>query len=1182
MPDVKLSDLYTNQNANCPSTCDNQQDECFVEFRCLPVGNTDCTVAPGSHKHDDRYIRITEKSVAHGVASLDALGKIFFYQIPFGTVKDTVAAGDHTHTDFILKSVVGSPHGIPSLDSSAKIPTHFLPEEALRSCDGMIDISRLPVGTTCDTVAAGDHNHDFDYAKINHDHDTRYVRISEKGAIEGVAPLDCNRKIPLCFLPEEIVTAINNPTIRFDMLPVGTTPGTVAAGNHNHDEIYYRKSFIDTELRNIYDNAPAVLNSIGKLAAALCNDPNFCHNIYDEINKKLDRSAYTPQDVLSKIRQVHGEGSLLDADLLDGRHGSYYLDPKNFTDTIPLRLLPELHCHTTDAAEKLFNPRRIQLSGPVTGWTMFDGSSDVVISTFINPSEIANQLNFEGIYLSVDQKAVDSDRLDGFDSSYFLNASNLATGTIPLERLPASVRDGSAETAERFRNPVTLVLSGDAAGSVMIRGDEPIVTLPVTIKNLTDTNLLQTLDDRYLLQEETAVNSLELDGRPPSYYLDAANIRAFTGRLPLSIMPTNFSATASESAVKLKDPLTIEFTCPDDPAGNPRGVEGFVTFSGDEGTIQACLDVKGYQHNHDTEYLAIDGTAENSNKLCGHECHEFVLTESIFNTDGTIKIEMLPPEVSDGGHSDEADKLATPRNFRISGLVETAVPVAFDGSQNVNLVVTSVTANKLELSDHEAININLSGDVTPFTITIDGNSHDITDVEVARSLKIYTKSGSIVPALREMTLEDIGNPERIFSISAGSGRKIPAEFLPTSGFSTESAAKLTTPHTFNFEGDVVGSLVGYDGSLTEYTINLELSAELAAELSDNEVSFKFIGNNVTLLNPNDGDALTVRCSDPEAIEFNLRINRAVSALNIREDDTASPSILTYSDLRDASLFTTGFLNLARLPRITASGINNVVDITARRAVSLEGNHTIRLLSDVQGQVTTSFDGVTPIEINTSINWYNPTTNPTGVRVPPGSIDLPDGEGFGTASSLQNHINLGVTGKAIGTLNTNLNSTPETQDHIINVTEAIATDFDEPIDLRFGGDVRLSGGATTVKVFRPGDDVLINLDVTRISGPGGNPINVSSLLTKDELIPAFFNTLTIADGGITYNSEDQIREIIYSNPFQKNIDYDGDGDIERIRYIFSNNDGNVETRTQTFEYMINPLTSNKVLSRTVWS
>lgn len=48
-------------------------------------------------------------------------------------------------------------------------------------------------------------------------------------------------------------------------------------------------------------------------------------------NSKLNASSYTAADVLAKLKTVDGTGSGLDADLLDGQHGSYYRAWVNLT-----------------------------------------------------------------------------------------------------------------------------------------------------------------------------------------------------------------------------------------------------------------------------------------------------------------------------------------------------------------------------------------------------------------------------------------------------------------------------------------------------------------------------------------------------------------------------------------------------------------------------------------------------------------------------------------------------------------------------------------------------------------------------------------------------------------------------------------------------------------------------------
>lgn len=52
-----------------------------------------------------------------------------------------------------------------------------------------------------------------------------------------------------------------------------------------------------------------------------------------DLGSYLPSASYTAADVLTKIKTVDGSGSDLDADKLDGQHGSHYLDYNNFSNT---------------------------------------------------------------------------------------------------------------------------------------------------------------------------------------------------------------------------------------------------------------------------------------------------------------------------------------------------------------------------------------------------------------------------------------------------------------------------------------------------------------------------------------------------------------------------------------------------------------------------------------------------------------------------------------------------------------------------------------------------------------------------------------------------------------------------------------------------------------------------------
>lgn len=76
-------------------------------------------------------------------------------------------------------------------------------------------------------------------------------------------------------------------------------------------------------------NGCLTLNRLGLTDLNVCLDGRYCTTDND--------TTYTATNMLDCIKTVDGAGSGLDADLLDGQHGSYYLDYNNFTNkpTIP-------------------------------------------------------------------------------------------------------------------------------------------------------------------------------------------------------------------------------------------------------------------------------------------------------------------------------------------------------------------------------------------------------------------------------------------------------------------------------------------------------------------------------------------------------------------------------------------------------------------------------------------------------------------------------------------------------------------------------------------------------------------------------------------------------------------------------------------------------------------------------
>jgi len=80
-----------------------------------------------------------------------------------------------------------------------------------------------------------------------------------------------------------------------------------------------RDSAIAAAVSALVDTSPETLDTLSELAAALGNDPDFATTIANQIGQKLDSASYTAADVLAKLLTVDGAGTGLDADKLDGK-----------------------------------------------------------------------------------------------------------------------------------------------------------------------------------------------------------------------------------------------------------------------------------------------------------------------------------------------------------------------------------------------------------------------------------------------------------------------------------------------------------------------------------------------------------------------------------------------------------------------------------------------------------------------------------------------------------------------------------------------------------------------------------------------------------------------------------------------------------------------------------------------
>ena len=172
---------------------------------------------------------------------------------------------------------------------------------------------------------------------------------------------------------------------------------------------------------------------------------------FDVTNTNISVSEISPDagDLLADLLTVDGANSGLDADLLDGEEGSYYLDYNNFTNVPPA---------TFD----------LTLDGKVTG-TAFSNTGVMTLTT-----ELANTGVTPGTYgsptaipvITVDEDGritvANTSAVAGVEDFFFVDANN----TITLETGDGTIYLARINKLDRIEEDLTVELTGDVTGTV--------------------------------------------------------------------------------------------------------------------------------------------------------------------------------------------------------------------------------------------------------------------------------------------------------------------------------------------------------------------------------------------------------------------------------------------------------------------------------------------------------------------------------------------------------------------------------------------------------------------------------------------------------------------------------------------------------------------------------------------
>jgi len=241
---------------------------------------------------------------------------------------------------------------------------------------------------------------------------------------------------------------------------------------------------VDSALLNGEAVSAVLSNSVTKPAAV-----KLVQSVNNRVSAKLDASEFTAHNVMNLVKSVDGPGSGLNADYLDNKSSADFMKVANATDFDTTKIPGSYSLDsgsngaptTTEAytllvsgvgsfvsqmamsvtngnfyyrnfvgswsnwktfvgpdgnvtsADKLSTPRTIALSGDASGSVSFDGSQNVTLSTTVANDSHTHDTRYytksqsNGRYLGKTAKAVDSNKLDGLDSSAFLIKSTGGT-----------------------------------------------------------------------------------------------------------------------------------------------------------------------------------------------------------------------------------------------------------------------------------------------------------------------------------------------------------------------------------------------------------------------------------------------------------------------------------------------------------------------------------------------------------------------------------------------------------------------------------------------------------------------------------------------------------------------------------------------------------------------------------
>lgn len=217
----------------------------------------------------------------------------------------------------------------------------------------------------------------------------------------------------------------------------------------------------------------------------------------------------TASEILTLLKTVDGSGSELDADLLDGQEGAYYLNASNINvgmlddARLPDTITSDITGNAATAT-KLETSRTITLTGDVSGDVSFDGSENVSITTIVADDSHNHIIdNIDGLQDALNSKANQADTY---------TKTELLYGALDVRYYTESEIDAKLEAQNdaseiSYDNAVSDLVATNAQDAI----DEVEGRLDVIESSVSDVNL--TRADKYLAAQNVVKMIYDPEGK---------------------------------------------------------------------------------------------------------------------------------------------------------------------------------------------------------------------------------------------------------------------------------------------------------------------------------------------------------------------------------------------------------------------------------------------------------------------------------------------------------------------------------------------------------------------------------------------------------------------------------------------------------------------------------------------